>query len=243
MNTTINNLNFSGLMTQRLKGLITLLAVFQLAVLTGCGGAPAAPQETQDEAPPIKQTVPEDTPELCADGKDNDEDGFIDCNDPGCLDTEGFCIGTGGNGATDGDGVSPTWLGEALGEALGDVLGDAVGDELGSFVGAFVGRSVGCGVSSGSSGAKVGGCVGSVVGFPLGEVVGATVGSTVGNLGSSAKVQNFMSSKGFAEQNSSTVGTISVGSSEGGPSGEFRCWLISSTSGSDGVSDTCFCVC
>ena len=56
---------------------------------------------------------PEDTPASCSDGKDNDEDGKTDCQDPGCANLAG-CPGSGDGGSPDStlfpDGFQPTDL-------------------------------------------------------------------------------------------------------------------------------------
>jgi hypothetical protein len=75
-----------------------------LAVASGCGGQSSDPRE--------------DSAAACSDGRDNDADGFVDCDDQDCL---AFCAGADGDADADSDG-------DADADADGDVDGDADAD-------------------------------------------------------------------------------------------------------------------
>ena len=79
-------------------------------------------------------------------------------------DTVGEALGDG----EVGDGVAPTFVGEALGEAAGEALGDALVVALGDPVGEVLGD----GVSPTFDGAALGAALGDVLGDALGETLG-----------------------------------------------------------------------
>ncbi len=61
--------------------------------------------EYADSAPPLPSCTPENTAERCADGIDNDGDGLIDCDDPGCEALAAGCATCFGDGLSFADTV------------------------------------------------------------------------------------------------------------------------------------------